>query len=134
MLNEKLLNPKSIVVIGASNNTQTPGGRVLKNLIDHNFKGELITVNPKENKVQGVKCYQNITEIPQVDVAIIAISAKFTLETVKVLCEEKNTKGFIIFSAGFSISTLDINSGNFNHFHVTLVVYLTRGVLPIRKF
>jgi len=102
MLNEKLLNPKSIVVIGASNNTQTPGGRVLKNLIDHNFKGELITVNPKENKVQGVKCYQNITEIPQVDVAIIAISAKFTLETVKVLCEEKNTKGFIIFSAGFS--------------------------------
>lgn len=102
MLNEKLLNPKSIVVIGASNNIHTPGGRVLKNLIDHNFKGELIAVNPKENKVQGVKCYQNITEIPQTDVAIIAIAAKFTLETVKVLCEEKNTKGFIIFSAGFS--------------------------------
>jgi len=102
MLNEKLLNPKSIVVIGASNNIHTPGGRVLKNLIDHNFKGELIAVNPKENEVQGIKCYPNVTEIPQVDVAIIAIAAKFTLETVKVLCKEKNTKGFIIFSAGFS--------------------------------
>jgi len=102
MLNEKLINPKSITVIGASNNIQTPGGRVLKNLIDHNFKGELVAVNPKEREVQGVKCFQHISEIPTVDVAIIAIAAKFTLETIKVLCQEKNTKGFIIFSAGFS--------------------------------
>ena len=102
MLNKKLLNPKSIVVIGASNNIKTPGGRVLKNLLDHNFKGELFAVNPKETEVQGLKCYQNITGIPNVDMAIIAIAAKFTLETVKVLTQQKNTKGFIIFSAGFS--------------------------------
>lgn len=102
MLNEKLINPKSIAIIGASNNNQTPGGRVLKNLIDRHFKGELIAVNPKETEVQGVKCFQHIFEIPKVDVAIIAIAAKFTLETVKVLCREKDTKGFIIFSAGFS--------------------------------
>jgi acetyltransferase len=102
MLNKKLLNPKSIVVVGASNNIKTPGGRVLKNLLNHNFKGELFTVNPKETEVQGLKCYQNITDIPNVDVAIIAISANFTLETVKVLTQQKNTKGFIIFSAGFS--------------------------------
>uniref|UniRef100_UPI0035670ABE acetate--CoA ligase family protein n=1 Tax=Lutibacter sp. TaxID=1925666 RepID=UPI0035670ABE len=102
MLNEKLLNPKSIAVIGASNNIHTPGGRVLKNLLDHNFKGDLFAVNPKETEVQGLKCYQNISEIPTVDVAIIAIAAKFTLETVKVLAQQKQTKGFIIFSAGFS--------------------------------
>ena len=102
MLHENLLNPKSIVVVGASNNTQTPGGNVLKNLIAHNFKGNLIAVNPKETEVQGVKCYQNISEIPNVDLAIIAIAAKFTLETIKVLTQQKNTKGFIIFSAGFS--------------------------------
>jgi len=102
MLHQNLINPKSIVVIGASNNTQTPGGSVLKNLIKHNFKGNLIAVNPKETEVQGVKCYQNITEIPNVDLAIIAIAAKFTLETIKVLTQQKNTKGFIIFSAGFS--------------------------------
>jgi len=102
MLHEKLINPKNIVVVGASNNIQTPGGRALKNLIDHNFKGELIAVNPKETEVQGVKCHQNISDIPNVDLAIIAISAKFTLETIKVLTQQKNTKGFIIFSAGFS--------------------------------
>lgn len=102
MLHKKLLNPKSIVVIGASNNIHTPGGRVLKNLIDCSFKGNLFAVNPKETKVQNHICYQHVSEIPNVDVAIIAISAKFTLETVQILAQQKNTKGFIIFSAGFS--------------------------------
>lgn len=102
MIHEKLINPKSIVVVGASNTLQTPGGSVLKNLIEHNFKGKLWAVNPKETEVQGIKCYQNIEEIPETDLAIIAIAAKFTLETVKVLAHKKNTKGFIIFSAGFS--------------------------------
>jgi len=102
MLHEKLLNPKSIVVVGASNNIHAPGGRVLKNLIDHKFKGQLIAVNPKETTIQGIKCFQNVSEIPTVDVAIIAISAKFILETVQILAQQKNTKGFIIFSAGFS--------------------------------
>ena len=39
MIHEKLINPKSIVVVGASNNIHMPGGRVVKNLIDHNLKG-----------------------------------------------------------------------------------------------
>ncbi|MDP3313733.1 acetate--CoA ligase family protein [Lutibacter sp.] len=102
MIHEKLINPASIVVIGASNNKQTPGGSVLNNLISHNFKGELFAVNPKETVVQGVKCYSQVSEIPNVDVAIIAIAAKFTLETIQLLATTKNTKGFIIFSAGFS--------------------------------
>ncbi len=102
MLHKNLIEPKSIAVVGASNSIQTPGGRVLKNLIDHHFKGSLIAVNPKETEVQGIKCYQDIAEIPEVDLAIIAISAKFTLQTIKVLTQQKNTKGFIIFSAGFS--------------------------------
>ncbi|WP_456423978.1 acetate--CoA ligase family protein [Lutibacter sp.] len=102
MLHQNLINPKSIAIIGASNNIHTPGGSVLKNLIEHHFKGNLIAVNPKETEVQGVKCYQEVSQIPKVDLAIIAIAAKFTLQTVRVLTQQKNTKGFIIFSAGFS--------------------------------
>ncbi len=102
MLHKKFTNPKSIVVVGASNNIHMPGGRVIMNLIAHNFKGEIIAVNPKETEVQGIKCFQDIAKIPKVDVAIIAISAKFILDTVQVLAQQKNTRGFIIFSAGFS--------------------------------
>lgn len=102
MLHKKLIQPKSIVIVGGSDNIHSPGGRVLKNLIDHKFNGELFVVNPKKNIVQDIKAYQNINELPEVDLAIIAIAAKYIAETVKILTEQKQTKGFIIFSAGFS--------------------------------
>jgi len=102
MLHKNLISPKSIVVIGGSDNIHSPGGRVLKNLIDNKFKGELFVVNPKKDLVQNKKSYQNIIDIPSVDLAIIAIAARFIPETVKILTQQKNTKGFIIFSAGFS--------------------------------
>ena len=102
MLNKKLINPESIAVIGASNNTGTPGGGVLKNLIETNYQGKLYAVNRKETAVQGIKCYRDVADLPQTDTAIIAVSARFVLEIVKVLAHSKNTKGFIIVSAGFS--------------------------------
>lgn len=102
MFHKKFIDPQSIAIVGASNNLHNPGGTVLRNLLETNFPEKLYAVNPKETEVQGVKCYGNISEIPETDLAIIAIAAKYCLETVKVLCEEKNTRGFIIFSAGFS--------------------------------
>ena len=60
MIAKELLNPKSIAVIGASGDTQKPGGSILRNLLNSNFKGEVYTVNPKETEVQGVKCYQKV--------------------------------------------------------------------------
>ncbi len=101
-MNKKLLNPASIVVIGASDNLNSPGGKVLRNLLDTNYRGKLYGVNPKPVTVEGVKIFQNLDDLPEVDVAIIAVAAKFCIATVKKLTEEKNTKGFIVFSAGFS--------------------------------
>lgn len=102
MINNKLINPQSIVVVGGSDNVQTPGGKIVKNLIDGNFTGKLFVVNLKADSVQGLKSYKNVKELPQVDLAIIAIAAKFTLETVQILATEKQTRGFIIISAGYS--------------------------------
>lgn len=102
MVHHKLINPESIVVVGGSDNLQSPGGRVLKNLTDHKFRGEIFVVNPKQERVQQRTSFRDVRELPQVDLAIIAIPARFIFEAVKVLTEEKNTKGFIIFSAGFS--------------------------------
>jgi acetyltransferase len=102
MLHPKFLNPQSIVIVGGSDNIQSPGGRVLKNLIDQNYQGDLWVVNPKQSTVQGIKSLTDVSLLPNVDVAIIAIAAKYTVETVKILTQQKNTKGFIIFSAGFS--------------------------------
>ena len=101
MITSQLIAPKSIVVIGGSNDTAKPGGKVLKNLIDHHFDGKLYVTNPKEEEIQGVKCYKALSDLPQVDLAILAIAAKYCPETVELLAHQKGTKAFIILSAGF---------------------------------
>jgi acyl-CoA synthetase (NDP forming) len=102
MINKELVDPKSIVVVGGSNDVTKPGGKVLKNLIDGNYQGNLYVVNLKEKEVQGIRSYQEPAGLPNVEMAIIAIAARFTFDWVKFLTEEKNTKAFIILSAGFS--------------------------------
>jgi len=102
MINHKLLNPESIVVIGASNDLQKPGGRLFQHLLESSFSGKVYAVNPKETDVQGVSCFSKVEDLPQVDCAIIAVAARFCPHIVDVLAHQKNTGGFIILSAGFS--------------------------------
>ena len=101
MVNQQLLNPRSIVVVGGSDDIQKPGGKVLKNLVDNGFKGKLYVVNPKLDEVQGVKTFRDVANVPEVDLAILAIAAKFCPGTVEVLTKQKSTRAFIILSAGF---------------------------------
>lgn len=98
---KELVNPKSIVVVGASNDTSKPGGAILRNIKEGGFRGDIYVVNPKEETIQGIKCCKNVQELPCVELAVICIAAKFTEETIKVLTQQKNTKAFIIISAGF---------------------------------
>lgn len=102
MITRQLLFPESIVVAGGSNDISKPGGKVLKNIIDGGFKGRLSVLNPKETAVQGIVCYRNPDELPDTDLAIIAIAAKYTPELVEILASKKQTRAFIILSAGFS--------------------------------
>ena len=102
MIANQLFTPKSILVIGGSNDIHKPGGKVLKNLIDGDFKGKLFVSNPKEDEIQGIASYKDLNDLPQVDLAIIAIAAKYTLPAIQVLTEKKETKAFIILSAGYS--------------------------------
>lgn len=102
MIVQELMNPKSIVVIGGSNDIHKPGGKIVKNLVDGDFKGDLYIANPKEDLIQGIKSYRDLKDLPDTDLAIIAIAAKYSLPTVEFLTEHKKTKGFIIISAGYS--------------------------------
>ena len=102
MIVPELIRPASIAVVGASGNTQKPGGKVLANLQAGAFAGPLYPVNPKERTVQGLEAYASVEELPSVELAILAIPAKLCPETVRILAERKGTRGFIILSAGFS--------------------------------
>ena len=102
MIVRELLSPDSIVVIGASNELAKPGGRVLKNILDGGYDGKLYALNPKETEVQGIACAQNPNDLPNVELAILAIASKYIPDTIELLAKEKGTKAFIVLSAGFS--------------------------------
>ena len=105
MITSQLLHPMSIVVVGASNNVHKPGGAILKNLISGGYTGELRAVNPKEQEVQGIRAYADVKDIPDTDLAILAIPAPLCPDAVETLAAEKHVRAFIILSAGFGEET-----------------------------
>ena len=105
MINQQLLNPKSIAIIGGSNNVHKPGGAVVRNLLSGGYSGTLRIVNPKEDEVQGIKAFHDARELPPTELAILVVAAKFCPDYVELLAKEKQTRAFIIISAGFSEET-----------------------------
>lgn len=102
MVNQQLIDPESIVVVGASNNKAKPGGKLFHNIKCGTFKGQLYAINPKEDSIQGRPSFREVKELPEVDLAILAIPASLCLAIVRELAETKKTKAVIIVSAGFS--------------------------------
>ena len=91
--------PKSIAVLGASNDPLKLGYEVFKNLKE--YGGEVYPINIKEETIQGVKAYKNVKEIPEdVDLAVIVVPRRFVKQAL-IDCGEKGVKGVIIITAGF---------------------------------
>ncbi|MBR5061321.1 MAG: acetate--CoA ligase family protein [Prevotella sp.] len=105
MINRELLHPKSIVVIGGSNNIHKPGGAIIRNLLNGGYQGTLHVVNPKEDMVQGQKVCHDVKDIPKSELAILVVAARFCPDYVEYLAKEKGVKAFIIISAGFGEET-----------------------------
>ena len=105
MINQQLLKPKSIVVVGGSNNVHKPGGSIVRNIISGGFEGPLHIVNPKEDEVQGIKAVHDVKDIPQTDLAVLVVAAKYCPDYVDFLCAEKGVRAFVIISAGFGEET-----------------------------
>jgi len=98
---EKIFNPQSIAIVGASEETGKVGNVIAKNILELGYKGEVFLVNPKHDEIFGKKCYKSLSEIEKsVDVAIMAIPAKFVNDEVKNSVDK--VKNFVIVSAGFS--------------------------------
>ena len=105
MINQQLLNPRSIVVVGGSNNVHKPGGSIVRNIKNGGFDGDLHIVNPKEDEVQGIKVFHDVKDIPQTEMAVLVVAARFCPDYVDYLCSEKGVRAFVIISAGFGEET-----------------------------
>src|SRR5574344_964017 len=105
MINRELINPQSIVVVGGSNNIHKPGGKIVRNILDGKYKGELRVVNLHETDVQGVKSYPSVNDIPNTELAIMAIPSKGCPDAMEILTTKKGVKAFVVISAGFGEET-----------------------------
>jgi acetate---CoA ligase (ADP-forming) subunit alpha len=93
--------PKSIAIIGASNDMSKLGAADLRKLVNFGYKGKIYPVNAKEDIVQGLKAYKSILDIPfPVDRAVVVLPSKFVPQIVKD-CAQKGVKAVQIYSAGF---------------------------------
>lgn len=97
----KFTNPTSVAIIGASSDPSKIGYQILNNLISGKFKGKVYPINPKAGKILGLYAYADVKAVPeQIDLAVIAIPAKFVLPVLKE-CAQCDIKSVIVISAGF---------------------------------
>ncbi len=99
---DALLNPRSVAVIGASDDPGRIGGRPIRWMRLAGYKGAIYPVNPRYDHVQGIRAYPDIASVEgDVDLAIVAVPARLVPETLEA-CADKSVTSAVIFSAGFA--------------------------------
>ncbi|WP_127107990.1 acetate--CoA ligase family protein [Pararhodobacter zhoushanensis] len=102
-----LMAPRSVALVGASDDVSRIGGRPLRYLREAGFAGRVLPVNPRRESVQGLPAFPSIAALPETpDTAILALPAAATLQTVEE-CAERGVRSAVIFSAGFAETGLE---------------------------
>ena len=99
---DALLQPRSIAIVGASQDSTKIGGRPVQFLRQYGYPGAVYPINPRATEVQGFIAYAAIADTPDVpDLAIIAVSAEAAPDAVEA-CAARGVRSIVIFSSGFS--------------------------------
>ncbi|MCK1512428.1 acetate--CoA ligase family protein [Bradyrhizobium sp. 190] len=99
---DALMAPRSIAIIGASQDATKIGGRPVDLLRRYGYAGRIYPVNPKASMVQGLQAYASLDELPEApDLAIIAVDAEKVPEAVEQ-CAGRGVRSVVVFSSGFA--------------------------------
>ncbi|MBU4427370.1 MAG: CoA-binding protein [Proteobacteria bacterium] len=117
---DPLFNPRSVAVIGASDNSGKLGFHVMKSLTKGGFAGKIIPVNPGTAEIMGIKVSTSISDYDgQVDLAIVVLPAKL-IPGVFRECADKGVKGIVLITAGFR--EIDDPAGSDLHEEIARIV------------
>jgi len=98
---EAALDPKSIAIIGASENPNKVGGRPVHYLDKFGFKGRIFPINPSRTEVQGYKCYNSLADLPEApDMVIVAVAGDNAIGAVED-CAARGVKIAVVMASGF---------------------------------
>jgi len=97
-----VFSPDSIVVIGASADSDRISGLPVEYLLKHDYEGDIYPVNPNHDTINGLKCYSDVTELPEIpDFAMILLPARLVVDVVED-CLESGIGTVLIISSGFA--------------------------------
>lgn len=100
----RLLNPRSVAIVGASANPEGISGRPIALLEDFGFSGAVYPVNPKYSQIGGRICYPDVAALPETpDVVLVGVRASL-VEGVLEQCADRRVPFAVIFSSGFAES------------------------------
>ncbi|MGA0808755.1 MAG: CoA-binding protein, partial [Burkholderiaceae bacterium] len=98
---QRMLQPSSIAIVGASSDLNKVSGRPLKYLLDKGYKGAIYPINPKAVDIAGVKAVPDIASLPDgVDLAVVVLPAEQIGATVLELAKKKVPVA-VVFASGF---------------------------------
>ena len=98
----RIMKPRAVAVIGASNEAGKIGNSVMKNLINGGYKGQIYPIHPKSPEIMGHKAYKSVKDVPgDIDTAVFAIPAKLVAGALTE-CGEKKIAGAILIPSGFA--------------------------------
>ncbi len=98
---ERVMHPKSVAVIGASKNETKRGYQTIRTLVEEKYEGRIYPVNPKENRIYGLRCFPSISDIgDSVDIVLIATPAA-TVPRLLVECGQNGVAGAVVLAGGF---------------------------------
>ena len=99
---DQLTAPQRVAIIGASDNPTRIGGRPISYMLNHGYTGQIFPVNPKNETIQGLPAYAQISEIQEeIDFALIAVKSTMVAEQVRAAAQ-KGARTALIFSSGFA--------------------------------
>jgi acetyltransferase len=99
---EAIFYPRSVAIVGASNNRRRWGYGTVRNMLDAGYRNKLYPINPKEKEIQGIPCYPSISDVPdEIDLAVIVVNAAMVPEIIEE-CIENEVKGGVVITAGFA--------------------------------
>ncbi len=98
---ESALNPRSVAIIGASDNIHKIGGRPIYYMQRHGFRGAIYPVNPAREEIQGYKSYASLSALPEIpDLALVVVGGDKTVAAVEE-CAARGVKSAVIIASGF---------------------------------
>ncbi len=99
---DAMLRPRSVAVLGASNDATRIGGRPIAYMLSQGFQGSILPVNPNRAEVQGLRAYPSVADLPETpDCAVVAVPAELAVQAIDGL-GARGVPAAVVFSAGFA--------------------------------